>query len=172
MASLDFIPSRPNCQLSYSWSFPNRNDTTVPEISVADFLQRLTTHAALTPSLLLTIIYYMDRLCSLYPAFSVTSLTIHRFLVAAATVTAKGLSDSYCSNGMYARVGGVRVTELSILELELLCGVDWKIVPCPEVLVDYYCSLVARDNTTLMYPIRSAKQSRLCQAPSQPSRVP
>jgi Cyclin len=86
----------------------------------------------------------MDRLCSLYSEFSITSLTIHRFLVAAATVAAKGLSDSYYCNSMYAQVGGIRVTELSMLELELLCRVDWKIVPCPEVLVDYYCSLVAR----------------------------
>jgi hypothetical protein len=31
-----------------------------------------------------------------------------------------------------------------VLELELLYRVDWKIVPCPEVLVDYYCSLVGR----------------------------
>lgn len=31
----------------------------------------------------------MDRLCSLYPAFSITSLAIHRILVAAATVAAK-----------------------------------------------------------------------------------
>jgi hypothetical protein len=89
-------------------------------------------------------IYYMDRLCSLYPLFSVTSLTIHRFLVAAATVAAKGLSDSYYSNAIYAYVGGVRVAELCVLELELLYRLDWKIVPCPEILADYYCSLVAR----------------------------
>ena len=89
-------------------------------------------------------IYYMDRLCALYPTFSITSLTIHRFLVAAATVAAKGLSDSYYSNAMYARVGGVRVTELSVLELELLHRVEWKIIPCPKVLVDYYTSLAMR----------------------------
>jgi hypothetical protein len=89
-------------------------------------------------------IYYMDRLCALFPEFSVTSLTIHRFLVAAATVAAKGLSDSYYSNARYAYVGGIRVTELHVLERELLYRLDWKIVPCPEVLVDYYYSLVAR----------------------------
>ncbi|KIM94571.1 hypothetical protein OIDMADRAFT_135484, partial [Oidiodendron maius Zn] len=117
---------------------------TVPKISVADFLQRLATHVTLTPPLLLAMIYYMDRLCALYPIFSITSLTIHRFLVAAATVAAKGLSDSYYSNSMYARVGGIRITELSVLELELLCRMEWKVVPCSEVLVDYYNSLVTR----------------------------
>lgn len=125
-------------------TFPNRNHRTVPKISAADFLQRLATHVTLIPPLLLAMIYYMDRLCALYPIFSITSLTIHRFLVAAATVASKGLSDSYYSNSMYARVGGIRVTELSVLELELLCRIEWKVVPCSEVLVDYYNSLVTR----------------------------
>ena len=89
-------------------------------------------------------VYYIDRLCDLYPAFTVTSLTIHRFLITAATVAAKGLSDSYWNNTMYARVGGIKVTELSLLELEFLDRVDWKVVPNPKVLVDYYRGLVER----------------------------
>lgn len=34
--------------------------------------------------------------------------------------------------------------ELALLEMELLTRVQWRIVPQPEVLVDYYKSLVAR----------------------------
>ena len=34
--------------------------------------------------------------------------------------------------------------ELALLELEFLWRVEWKIVPKPEVLVDYYRSLVER----------------------------
>ena len=101
-------------------------------------------HVTLTTPLLLSIVYYLDRLCTLYPAFTVTSLTIHRFLITAATVAAKGLSDSYWNNSTYAQVGGIKVTELSMLELELLYRVDWKVLPNPEVLVDYYRSLVER----------------------------
>lgn len=89
-------------------------------------------------------VYYIDRLCALYPAFTVTSLTIHRFLITAATVAAKGLSDLFWNNSTYARVGGVKVAELGLLELEFLYRVDWKIVPNPEVLVDYYRGLVER----------------------------
>lgn len=125
-------------------SFVDGNDRTAPRISVVDYLQRLTVHATLTPLILLSMVYYMDRLCSLYSAFTITSLTVHRFLIAAATVAAKGLSDSYHSHATYARVGGVKVTELSMLELEFLYRVDWKIVPNPKVLVDYYRGLVGR----------------------------
>ncbi|KAE8351675.1 cyclin-domain-containing protein [Aspergillus coremiiformis] len=115
-----------------------------PRISVHDYLQRLATHATLSPPILLSMVYYIDRLCALYPAFTVSSLTIHRFLIASATVASKGLSDSFWTNKTYARVGGISMTELALLELEFLFRVDWRIVPQPEVLEDYYQSLVER----------------------------
>lgn len=89
-------------------------------------------------------VYYIDRLCALYPDFTMNTLTVHRFLITAATVAAKGLSDSFWNNSTYARVGGVRVAELKLLELDFLTRVDWKIVPDPDVLVAYYRGLVQR----------------------------
>ncbi|KAM5441091.1 Pho80p cyclin [Microsporum ferrugineum] len=115
-----------------------------PRISVQDYLQRLTTHATLSPPILLSMVYYIDRLCALYPAFTISSLTVHRFLISSATVASKGLSDSFWTNKTYARVGGISVEELALLELEFLWRVEWRIVPQPEVLVDYYLSLVER----------------------------
>jgi len=115
-----------------------------PGISVIDYLQRLTTHATLSPPILLSMVYYIDRLCALYPAFTISSLTVHRFLITAATVASKGLSDSFWTNNTYARVGGVSLKELALLELEFLWRVEWRIVPKPEVLEDYYRSLVER----------------------------
>lgn len=115
-----------------------------PGISVRDYLQRLATHATLSPPILLSMVYYIDRLCALYPAFTISSLTVHRFLITSATVASKGLSDSFWTNHTYARVGGVSLKELALLELEFLWRVEWRIVPKPEVLVDYYRSLVER----------------------------
>ncbi|KAM7200514.1 cyclin-dependent protein kinase [Naviculisporaceae sp. PSN 640] len=117
---------------------------TAPGISVLDYLHRLAKHATLTPPLLLSMVYYIDRLCSAYPEFTINTLTVHRFLITAATVAAKGLSDVFWNNSTYARVGGVRVAELKLLELEFLDRVDWKIVPNPEVLEAYYRGLVER----------------------------
>lgn len=91
-------------------------------------------------------VYYIDRLCALYPAFIISSLTVHRFLIAAATVASKGLSDSFWTNATYARVGGISLRELALLEMEFLVRVQWRIVPKPEVLVDYYRSLIERSD--------------------------
>jgi Cyclin len=115
-----------------------------PTISVRDYVNRLIFHATLSPPLLLAMVYYIDRLCALYPAFTITSLTVHRFLITAATVAAKGLSDSFWTNNTYARVGGVSTHELAMLELDFLVRLDWNIVPKAEVLEDYYHSLVTR----------------------------
>jgi cyclin-like protein len=115
-----------------------------PTISVRDYLNRLIFHATLSPPLLLATVYYIDRLCALYPAFTITSLTVHRFLITAATVAAKGLSDSFWTNHTYSRVGGVSTHELAMLELDFLGRLDWGIIPKAEVLEDYYRSLVAR----------------------------
>ncbi|KAI0392752.1 cyclin-domain-containing protein [Xylariaceae sp. FL0594] len=117
---------------------------TAPGISVLDYLQRLAKHATLTPPLLLSMVYYIDRLCALYPDFTINTLTVHRFLITAAAVAGKGLSDSFWNNSYYARVGGVKVAELRLLELEFLYRVDWRIIPVPEVLEAYYKGLVER----------------------------
>lgn len=115
-----------------------------PQISIHNYLQRLTTHAKLSSAILLSMVYYLDRLCILYPAFTVSSLSIHRFLIVSATVASKGLSDSFWTNKTYARIGGISTTELAMLELEFLFRLEWKIIPEPEVLVDYYQHLVDR----------------------------
>ena len=117
-----------------------------PGISVLDYLQRLTTHATLIPPILLSMVFYIDRLCALYPAFTISSLTVHRFLITSATVASKGLSDSFWTNKTYARVGGVSMKELALLELEFVTRMEWRIVPQPEILVQYYQSLIARSS--------------------------
>ena len=130
-----------------------------PRISVQDYLQRLATHASLSRPILLSMVYYIDRLCTLYPAFTISSLTVHRFLISSATVACKGLSDSFLTNRTYARVGGISVAELALLELEFLWRVEWRIVPQPEVLEDYYRNLVERCDEYVIEPDDSVAAS-------------
>lgn len=113
-----------------------------PGISVADYMQRLTFHATLVPPILLSMVYFIDQLSRSFREFIINSLTVHRFLITAATVASKGLSDSFWTNSTYARVGGVSLKELALLEMELLMKCDWQIVPKQEMLVEYYQKLV------------------------------
>ncbi|KAI9724694.1 MAG: hypothetical protein M1828_003563 [Chrysothrix sp. TS-e1954] len=115
-----------------------------PTISVHAYLTRLTYHATLSPPLLLSMVSYIDTLCGKYPAFTVNSLTVHRFLITAATCAAKALSDAFWTNTQYAKVGGVSLRELAMLELELLERMEWEMVPRNEGLEGLYEDLVGR----------------------------
>ncbi|KAK6360797.1 hypothetical protein TWF730_006919 [Orbilia blumenaviensis] len=115
-----------------------------PTITITDYLHRIALHTTLEPSTLLSMVYYIDLLSNHYPAFTISSLTVHRFLITAATVSSKGLCDSFCTNTFYARVGGISLRELNVLELEFLNRVGWRIVPQVDVLREYYMSLVRR----------------------------
>lgn len=115
-----------------------------PSISITDYLHRLCIHASLQPSILLSMVYYIDILSTHYPPFVVSSLTVHRFLITAATVASKGLCDTFLTNSFYAKVGGLSLMELNMLELEFLVRVGWRIVPKAETLEEYYRSLVMR----------------------------
>lgn len=115
-----------------------------PGIPVADYLDQLIIRTNLKPALLLSIVFYIDRLSSICPTFSVSTLTVHRFLISTVVVASKGLSDDYLTNKAYARIGGVSTRELAILELHFLEKMDWRIVPQADVLRDYYKCLVGR----------------------------
>lgn len=61
------------------------------------------------------------------PLFTLSSLTCHRFIIASITVCSKGLCDTFCTNSLYARVGGIPVSELNVLEREFLRMIDWRL---------------------------------------------
>lgn len=102
---------------------------TPPSISVYSYLARLARYSSLENAVLLSAVYYIDLLSTVYPAFTLNSLTVHRFLLTATTVGSKGLCDSFCTNEHYAKVGGIHANELDILEREFLAKVTYRILP-------------------------------------------
>ena len=81
----------------------------------------------LQKSCLLLTLHYIDQICTRMPLFTLSSLTCHRFIISAIAVASKGLCDSFCTNNLYAKVGGITVTELNMLEREFLEAIDWRL---------------------------------------------
>lgn len=113
-----------------------------PGISVYNYLMRLTKYSSLDHCVLMTAVYYIDLVSSVYPTFTLNSLTVHRFLLAATTVASKGLCDSFCTNTHYAKVGGVHCSELNVLECELLRRINYRIIPRDDNIA--WCNLEAQ----------------------------
>lgn len=120
---------------------------------MTDYLFRITERLALTPAIWLSMVYYMDRLSSVYPAFLMNSFNAHRFLITAATVASKGLSDFFLHFIIYSRVGGVKAAELQRLVHSFLRYMDWRIVPQPETLLAYYHGFVERVDGYTLEPV-------------------
>jgi hypothetical protein len=69
------------------------------------------------------------------PAFTISSLTVHRFLITALAVSSKALCDAFCTNVHYAKVGGIRVVEFNYLEREFLSIIDWRLTVSTFILL-------------------------------------
>ncbi|KAH7909954.1 cyclin-domain-containing protein [Hygrophoropsis aurantiaca] len=124
---------------------------TAPGISILDYLRRIIKFTKVEKSCLLLTLHYVDQMCSRMPLFTLSSLTCHRFIIASITVCSKGLCDTFCTNSLYARVGGIPVAELNVLEREFLHAIDWRLTCTREVLQEYYVNLVRTDSTGTFY---------------------
>ncbi|KAL4267010.1 Cyclin PHO80-like protein [Pleurotus pulmonarius] len=113
-----------------------------PNISVLDYLRRIIRFTNVEKSCLLLTLHYVDQICARTPLFTLSSLTCHRFVIAAIAVSSKGLCDTFCTNSLYAKVGGISLSELNLLEREFLSAIDWRLTCTREVLQEYYINLV------------------------------
>ncbi|ORE07799.1 cyclin-domain-containing protein [Rhizopus microsporus var. microsporus] len=131
----DLIPLTPS-------NLTRFHSRTPPNISLSDYLRRIVKYTSVEKSCLLILLIYIDRVCELHPHFTVSSLTVHRFLITAVTVSSKALCDSYCTNSHYAKVGGISTQEINALELEFLRLIDWRLCSTGPILQQYYANLV------------------------------
>ncbi|KEI36164.1 uncharacterized protein L969DRAFT_89376 [Mixia osmundae IAM 14324] len=131
----DLIPLTPTSLTRFHSRAP-------PGISVHDYLVRISRYTNVEPCCLLILLHYIDKICESLPAFTISSLTVHRFVIAGVAVGSKALSDSFCTNGRYARVGGVSMQEMNLLEKEFLAVIDWRLTTTGALLSHYYASLV------------------------------
>ncbi|KAG2015899.1 cyclin-dependent protein kinase regulator Pho80 [Coprinopsis cinerea AmutBmut pab1-1] len=134
MAHNDQIPLSPE-------SLTRFHSRTPPGISIIDYLKRIVRFTNVEKSCLFLILVYIDQICARWPVFTFSSLTAHRFIIAAITVSSKGLCDTFSPNKFYARVGGISVSELNILEREFLSMIDWRLMCTREILQEYYVNL-------------------------------
>ncbi|KZT26813.1 cyclin-domain-containing protein [Neolentinus lepideus HHB14362 ss-1] len=113
-----------------------------PNISVLEYLRRIVRFTNVEKLCLILTLHYIDQICARMPLFTISSLTAHRFIVASVTVSSKAYCDAFCTNAYYAKVGGISVVELNVLEREFLRIIDWHLMCTGELLQEYYVNLV------------------------------
>ncbi|KAK6543752.1 hypothetical protein TWF694_000485 [Orbilia ellipsospora] len=99
---------------------------TAPPISVEDYLFRIHRYCPLSTSVYLAASLYLHRLAIKENILPITTLSVHRALVAALRVAAKTIEDCTHSQKLFAKVAGLSEVELSKLEVSFcfLTGFD------------------------------------------------
>ncbi|TPX37842.1 hypothetical protein SeMB42_g06848 [Synchytrium endobioticum] len=141
----DAIPVTPN-------NLTRFHSRASPNISINDYLRRIVKYASVEKSVLLLLLIYIDRICERSKLFTISSLTAHRFIITAVTVGSKTISDIYPTNTHFAKVGGISVVELNLLEVEMCTTINWRLAVTVEVLQQYYVNLVRTSMTQAAYP--------------------
>ncbi|KAI8840519.1 cyclin-domain-containing protein [Chytridium lagenaria] len=123
----------------------------VPGISISDYVRRIVKYASIEKVVMILVLIYVDRICETHRTFTISSLTSHRFLISAITAGSKAISDVYCTNTHFGKVGGITLQELNLLELEFCTMINWRLACNHAQIQQYYVNLV---RTSSFYYIR------------------
>lgn len=111
----------------------------IPTISPSEYVKRFTTYIDPGYDVLLMTVILMDRLC-LITKICINFRTFHRLFLSCFTVSHKYIEDEFYKNSYYAKVGGVSLLELNVLEKRLLSFLKYN-VHCSKDQLECYSSI-------------------------------
>ncbi|KAI8370770.1 cyclin-domain-containing protein [Choanephora cucurbitarum] len=107
----------------------------IPTIDIQAYLIRILKYCPCANECFLSLLVYFDRMSqNKEHALRIDSYSIHRLIIAGIMISSKFFSDVFFTNTRYAKVGGLPVKELNLLELEFLRMNNYNInVPFEEL---------------------------------------
>ena len=109
-----------------------------PALSLTHYVERFVNFTAAPREVFVTAIAYIDRFLATNPAgVGLALCNVHRLFAVAFVVAAKFASDLYNSNKYYARVAGVSLEELNVLERAFLADLGYTLNVTPEQYAAY-----------------------------------
>jgi hypothetical protein len=112
-----------------------------PGMNIDAYLKRIRKYFLCSDECFVLALVYIDRVSKIDPSMTVCALTGHRLLFTSVMLAAKFQDDTYYSNAYYAKVGGLSLSEVNMLEAAMLKQLDWKMLVSPKVY-ELYHSLV------------------------------
>ena len=116
----------------------------IPQISIKDYLLRLSKHSKISVSTLVYILIYIDRFCHKY-RFKINYYNIYKLIIASMVLAIKFNEDDYYSSEFYAKLGGISKIEMNSLEYEFATMINFNLYIHDELYYKYY-NLLTEDN--------------------------
>ncbi|GLJ18719.1 hypothetical protein SUGI_0333980 [Cryptomeria japonica] len=110
----------------------------VPAISLQNYLERMLKYVRCSPSAFVVAYAYIDRLILSNPNFRLTTHNMHMLTLTSLMVATKFLDDEHYSNEYFAKVGGLTLREMNILEVEFLFMMRFRLQVTVSVFESYY----------------------------------
>ncbi|CAD8057199.1 unnamed protein product [Paramecium primaurelia] len=98
-----------------------------PSITLYNYLQRIAKYTHCSEECFVIALIYLDRLQEKHPQLVLNSKCIHRFLLISLVIAIKFQDDDYYKNEYYAKVGGISVREIFVLEQAFLELMDHQL---------------------------------------------
>ncbi|GAA5805086.1 cyclin-domain-containing protein [Helicostylum pulchrum] len=109
-----------------------------PSIDIQAYLTRILKYCPCANECFLSLLVYFDRMSlTCIKQLRIDSFNIHRLIISAIMVASKFFSDVFFTNARYAKVGGLPVKELNLLEVEFLAMNNYNIYVSLEELQQY-----------------------------------
>ena len=98
----------------------------IPSMSIKDYLLRLSQFTKMSESTIIIILIYIDRISNINN-FRLTYKNIYKLILSAMIVAIKYNEDLFYSSAIYAKLGGLSVSELNYLEFQFLILIKFSL---------------------------------------------
>ena len=98
----------------------------IPSMSIKDYLLRLSQFTKMSESTIIIILIYIDRISNINN-FRLTYKNIYKLILSAMVVAIKYNEDLFFSSAIYAKLGGLSVSELNYLEFQFLILIKFSL---------------------------------------------
>ncbi|KAI8088873.1 cyclin-domain-containing protein [Halteromyces radiatus] len=112
--------TKTNDRLQQQTNFGPFHARAIPSIDIESYLLRIVKYCPCANECFLSLLVYFDRMARNRTQLRLDSYNIHRLVICGVMIASKFFSDVFYTNTRYAKVGGLPVKELNLLELEFL----------------------------------------------------
>lgn len=112
----------------------------IENMSVEDFLKRCLYYSNAESSTFIIMLIYIDRLCEIN-GFIINSFNVYKIIFSSLLIAIKYHEDDLFNNKYYAKIFGIKIEELNILENYFCKIINYRLFIDDDVFKTYYNNL-------------------------------
>lgn len=117
----------------------------VPLISIKDYLEHIYKYTKINSSTLVLILIYIDRICNICNC-KLSYYNIHKIILSSILIAIKYNEDECFSLKFYAKIGGVSLSEILVLEYNFISLINFNLYVSNDLFNKYNDYILSSDS--------------------------